>query len=83
VREAGANVRGDEALQAGAVDEHRWQVPLVGIGDLIFDQLRRPVADGGLGVEGRLNASCGSRPRQARELREAAVARCSTPSCSS
>jgi preprotein translocase subunit SecF len=73
VREAGANVRGNEALQAGAVADHRWQVPLIGIGDLIFDQLRKPTADGGLGVEGRLNASVWVSPKAGRELREAAV----------
>lgn len=72
-REAGANVRGNEALQAGAVTDHRWQVPLVGVGDQIFDQLRRSVADGGVGVEGHLNASVWVSPKAGRELRDAAV----------
>lgn len=72
-REAGANVRGDEALQAGAQSDHRWQVPLVGVGDQIFDRLRRPVSDGGVGVDGRLNASVWVSPKAGRELREAAV----------
>lgn len=72
-REAGANVRGDEALQAGPQADHRWQVPLVGVGDQIFDRLRRSTADGGVGVDGRLNASVWVSPKAGRELREAAL----------
>lgn len=70
VRAAGANVRGDEALQMGALDDHRWQVPLVGIGDEIFRGL---VAPDGVGAEGRLNASVWVSPKAGAELRYAAL----------
>ena len=70
VRGAGANVRGDSALQMGALDDHRWQVPLVGIGDEIFRGL---VAPDGVGAEGRLNASVWVSPKAGAELRYAAL----------
>ncbi len=73
LRDAGANVRGDSAQQAGNRDEHRWQVPLVGIGDQIFQGLTRPTADGGVGVSGRLNASVWVSPKAGAELRMAAI----------
>lgn len=73
LRESGANVRGDEAVPMGPRDEHRWQVPLVGIGDQIFHRLTGPRADGGVGVEGRLNASVWVSPKAGKELRDAAV----------
>jgi len=73
LREAGAEVRGDTAQQAGNRDEHRWQVPLVGIGDTIFRRLTGPTADGGVGVTGRLNASVWVSPKAGRELRSAAI----------
>ncbi len=73
LREAGANVRGDTAQQAGTRDERRWQVPLVGIGDQIFRRLVGPTADGGVGVSGRLNASVWVSPKAGRELRMAAI----------
>lgn len=70
VRAAGANVRGDVALQMGATDDHRWQVPLVGIGDEIFRGL---VASDGVGANGRLNASVWVSPKAGAELRYAAL----------
>ena len=70
VRAAGANVRGDVALQMGATEEHRWQVPLVGIGDEIFRGL---VAADGVGANGRLNASVWVSPKAGAELRYAAL----------
>ncbi len=70
VRAAGANVRGDVALQMGSTEEHRWQVPLVGIGDEIFRGL---VASDGVGVNGRLNASVWVSPKAGAELRYAAL----------
>ncbi len=70
VRSAGANVRGEVALQMGATEEHRWQVPLVGIGDEIFRGL---VASDGVGVNGRLNASVWVSPKAGAELRYAAL----------
>lgn len=70
VRAAGANVRGDVALQMGATDEHRWQVPLVGIGDEIFRGL---VGPDGVGANGRLNASVWVSPKAGAELRYAAL----------
>ncbi len=73
LRDAGANVRGDTAIQMGARDEHRWQVPLVGVGDRIFRQLTGSRDQGGLGVEGRLNASVWVSPKAGKELRDAAV----------
>jgi preprotein translocase subunit SecF len=73
VREAGANVRGDIAVRVGAQDDHRWQVPLVGIGDEIFRRLVGPRDQGGVGVEGRLNASVWVSPKAGKELRNAAI----------
>ncbi len=70
LRDAGANVRGDSALQMGATDDHRWQVPLVGIGDEIFRGL---VGDGGVGTSGRLSASVWVSPKAGAELRYAAL----------
>ncbi|MDO9017084.1 MAG: protein translocase subunit SecF [Deltaproteobacteria bacterium] len=70
VRASGANVRGDAALQMGALDEHRWQVPLVGIGDEIFRGL---VASDGVGAQGTLNASVWVSPKAGAELRYAAL----------
>lgn len=70
LRASGANVRGDVALQMGALDDHRWQVPLVGIGDEIFRGL---VASDGVGAEGRLNASVWVSPKAGAELRYAAL----------
>lgn len=70
LRASGANVRGDAALQMGALDDHRWQVPLVGIGDEIFRGL---VASDGVGAEGRLNASVWVSPKAGAELRYAAL----------
>jgi preprotein translocase subunit SecF len=73
LRDSGANVRGDAAIQMGARDEQRWQVPLIGVGDRIFRQLTGARAQGGVGVEGRLNASVWVSPKAGKELREAAV----------
>ncbi len=73
LRDSGANVRGDAAIQMGARDDHRWQVPLIGVGDRIFRQLTAARAQGGVGVEGRLNASVWVSPKAGKELREAAV----------
>lgn len=73
LREAGANVRGDAAVQVGAADDHRWQVPLVGIGDEIFRKLIGPRDGGGVGVEGRLQASVWVSPKAGAELRNAAI----------
>ncbi len=73
LRESGARVRGEAALQVGPRDEHRWQVPLVGIGDEIFRRLTASATEGGVGVSGRLNASVWVSPKAGRELREAAV----------
>lgn len=70
VRAAGANVRGDAALQMGALEDHRWQVPLVGIGDEIFRGL---VSPDGVGAGGRLNASVWVSPKAGAELRYAAL----------
>ncbi|MBK8692126.1 MAG: protein translocase subunit SecF [Deltaproteobacteria bacterium] len=70
LRASGANVRGDAALQMGALDDHRWQVPLVGIGDEIFRGL---VASDGVGAEGQLNASVWVSPKAGAELRYAAL----------
>lgn len=68
VREAGANVRGDRALRVGQVEEHRWQVPLVSVGDEIFAGLTRD-----LGVQGSLLASVWVSPKAGRELRDQAI----------
>lgn len=68
VREAGLNVRGDRALRVGDVAEHRWQVPLVSIGDEIFAGLERE-----LGVDGQLQASVWVSPKAGRELRNQAI----------
>jgi preprotein translocase subunit SecF len=73
LKDAQANVRGDTAVQVGSADEHRWQVPLVGIGDRIFADLVKPRDQGGVGVEGRLNASVWVSPKAGRELRDAAI----------
>ncbi len=73
LRESGANVRGEAAVQMGARDEHRWQVPLVGVGDRIFRQLTASRDQGGVGVDGRLNASVWVSPKAGKELRDAAV----------
>ena len=70
VRASGANVRGDVALQMGALDEHRWQVPLVGIGDEIFRGL---VGSDGVGAQGTLTASVWVSPKAGAELRYAAL----------
>ena len=70
VRGAGANVRGEAALQMGALDDHRWQVPLVGIGDEIFRGL---VAPDGVGADGQLSASVWVSPKAGAELRYAAL----------
>ena len=70
VRAAGANVRGDVALQMGPVEEHRWQVPLVGIGDEIFRGL---VGSDGVGAQGTLTASVWVSPKAGAELRYAAL----------
>ncbi|MBL8604350.1 MAG: protein translocase subunit SecF [Myxococcales bacterium] len=73
LRDAGANVRGETAQQMGSADEHRWQVPLVGVGDQIFRALTASASDGGVGVSGRLNASVWVSPKAGQELRNAAV----------
>jgi preprotein translocase subunit SecF len=73
MRESGANVRGTAAVQIGLVDDHRWQVPLVGIGDSIFRTLIGPSAQGGVGVGGKLNASVWVSPKAGKELRDAAI----------
>jgi preprotein translocase subunit SecF len=70
VRASGANVRGEQALQMGALDDRRWQVPLVGIGDEIFRGL---VASDGVGADGHLNASVWVSPKAGAELRYAAL----------
>jgi preprotein translocase subunit SecF len=68
VRDAGVNVRGDRALRVGEVEEHRWQVPLVSIGDEIFAGLTRE-----LGTEGTLQASVWVSPKAGKELRDQAI----------
>ena len=73
LKDARANVRGEAAVQVGGAEEHRWQVPLVGIGDQIFARLVGPRDQGGVGVEGRLNASVWVSPKAGRELRDAAI----------
>lgn len=73
LRASGAQVRGDRAVQMGARDDHRWQVPLIGIGDEIFSHLTGDTAHGGIGVQGTLNASVWVSPKAGRELRTAAV----------
>ncbi len=73
LRGAGADVRGEAAYQIGARDEHRWQVPLRGIGDTIAERLMGRVEQGGVGVRGHLNASVWVSPKAGRELRDAAV----------
>jgi len=73
LKEAGANVRGEVAVQVGAAEEKRWQIPLVGIGDQIFARLIGPRDQGGVGVEGRLNASVWVSAKAGRELRDAAI----------
>nr|MBK7065551.1 protein translocase subunit SecF [Deltaproteobacteria bacterium] len=54
----------------GALDDRRWQVPLVGIGDEIFRGL---VASDGVGAEGQLSASVWVSPKAGAELRYAAL----------
>lgn len=73
LRDSGANVRGDAAIQMGARDDRRWQVPLIGVGDRIFRQLTGSRDQGGVGVDGRLNASVWVSPKAGKELRDAAV----------
>jgi preprotein translocase subunit SecF len=73
LRESGASVRGEQAIRVGAEDEHRWQIPLVGIGDDIFHKLVQPRAEGGVGVEGTLSASVWVSPKAGKELRDAAL----------
>lgn len=73
LHDSGAQVRGERAVQMGARDDHRWQVPLIGIGDEIFSRLTGAVSQGGVGVEGTLNASVWVSPKAGRELRDAAI----------
>lgn len=73
VRDSGARVRGDTAVQIGSHDDHRWQIPLVGIGDETFHRLIGPTSEGGVGVAGVLNASVWVSPKAGKELRDAAV----------
>ncbi len=68
VRSAGVGVRGDRALRVGQVEERRWQVPMVSIGDEIFNGLQRE-----LNSSGTLQASVWVSPRAGRELRNQAV----------
>jgi preprotein translocase subunit SecF len=68
VESAGARVRGDRALRVGQVEEHRWQVPLVSIGDQIVSGLDREMNN-----PGALQASVWVSPRAGRELRDQAI----------
>ncbi|MEI8258185.1 MAG: protein translocase subunit SecF, partial [Deltaproteobacteria bacterium] len=68
VEAAGGNVRGDVALRTGQAEEHRWQVPLVSIGDLIVSGLSTELND-----TGTLQASVWVSPRAGRELRDQAI----------
>jgi len=63
-----ARVRGERAVRVGQSEEHRWQVPLVSVGDQLFDRLR---AD--LHAEGSLEASVWVSPKAGRELRDQAL----------
>jgi preprotein translocase subunit SecF len=65
---AGANVRGDRAVRVGQAEEHRWQVPLVSIGDQITSGVTRE-----LNNEASLQASVWVSPRAGKELRDQAI----------
>jgi preprotein translocase subunit SecF len=68
MRESGVNVRGDRALRVGQAEEHRWQVPLVSVGDQIFSGLE---AD--LHATGTLQASVWVSPKAGHDLRDQAI----------
>ncbi len=68
VETAGGNVRGDRAIRVGQASEHRWQVPLVSIGDQINAGLTRELHN-----NAALQASVWVSPRAGKELRDQAL----------
>jgi len=68
VNAAGARVRGETAVRVGQVEEHRWQVPLVSVGDHIVSSVSSD-----LQMPASLQASVWVSPRAGRELRDQAI----------